>query len=210
MSEHRFRRLPTRIEGREHARKALDSGKGILAISHHTTCLEIGGRIASSVFPPAAGMYRPLRNPVLEWYQSRSRSRYGERMIAKQDLRSAIRYLRGGGVLWYAPDQDFGAKRSVFAPFFGIETATLEATSRLIEMTDCVVLPLFPEFEPERRCYTVHIHPPMDGLPSHDILRDLTRINAILEQEVRRAPEQYWWIHRRFKTRPEGEAPFYD
>ena len=209
MPDHRFQRL-TRIKGLEHARRALASGKGILAVSHHTTCLEIGGRVAGSAFPSSAGMYRPLNNQVIEWYQSRARKKYCERMISKRDLRAAIRYLRGGGYLWYAPDQDFGAKRSIFIPFFGIPTATLEATGRLIEMTGCVVLPLFPEYEPERKRYTLHIHPPMDDLPSGDMVRDLTRINAMMEQEVRRAPEQYWWIHRRFKTRPEGEAPFYD
>ena len=209
MPDRRFQRL-VRIEGLEHAKQALERGKGILAISHHTPCLEIGGRMAGSSFPNSAGMYRPLKNPVIEWYQTRARKRYSERMISKRDMRTAIRYLRKGGYLWYAPDQDFGAKRSVFVPFFGIQTATLEATARLIEMTDCVVLPMFPEYEPRRRCYTLHIHPPMDDLPSHDIVRDLSRINEILEQEVRRAPDQYWWIHRRFKTRPEGEKPFYD
>jgi KDO2-lipid IV(A) lauroyltransferase len=209
MPDHRFQQL-TRTEGLEHARRALASGKGILAISHHTTCLEIGGRMAGSAFPDSAGMYRPLKNPVIEWYQTRARRRYSERMISKRDMRTAIRYLRKGGYLWYAPDQDFGAKRSVFVPFFGIQTATLEATGRLIEMTNCVVLPMFPEFDPDRRCYTLHIHPPMDDLPSDDIVNDLARINEIMEQEVRRVPEQYWWIHRRFKTRPEGEQPFYD
>jgi len=209
MPDRRFQKL-IHVEGLEHAQRALESGKGILAISHHTTCLEIGGRMAGGVFPGSAGMYRPLKNPVIEWYQTRARKRYSAFMISKRELRTAIRYLRRGGALWYAPDQDFGARRSVFVPFFGIQTATLEATGRLIEMTGCVVLPLFPEFEAHRRRYTLHIHPPMDDLPSRDLVSDLARINAILEQEVRRAPEQYWWIHRRFKTRPAGEKPFYD
>jgi len=209
MSERRFRRL-ARISGLGHAEEALAQGKGVLAITHHATCLEIGGRLIGSAFPRSRGVYRPLRNPVIEWYQNRSRLRYSEGMISKRDMRAAIRFLRSGGILWYAPDQDFGAERSVFTPFFGIQTATLAATSRLVEMTGCRVVPMFPSFDEETRSYTMEVLPPMEGIPSGDMEKDLSRINALIEEQVRRAPAQYWWIHRRFKTRPDGEEPFYD
>jgi KDO2-lipid IV(A) lauroyltransferase len=130
-------------------------------------------------------------------------------MISKRDMRAAIRYLRGGGVLWYAPDQDFGPKQSEFVAFFGIPAATLVATVRLVELTGCRVVPMFPRYDAPTGQYVVTFHPPLDDFPSGDIVKDLARVNALLEEQVRAAPEQYWWIHRRFKTRPQGESPFY-
>jgi len=184
--------------------------RGVLVVTAHFTCLEVGARVLGTSFPGAAGMYRPLRSPVLEWYQNRGRSRYAAAMIPKDDLRGTVRFLRRGGVLWYAPDQDFGAERSVFAPFFGIPTATLTATTRLVKMTDCLVVPMFPAYDPERRKYVATFSPPLENFPGDDELAALARVNAVLEEQIRSAPEQYWWIHRRFKTRPPEEPPFYD
>jgi KDO2-lipid IV(A) lauroyltransferase len=155
-------------------------------------------------------MYRPLKNPVLEWYQTHARSRYSEGMISKRDMRSAIRYIRQGGVLWYAPDQDFGPGQSEFVPFFGIQAATLKATQRIPKMASCPVVPMFTSYDTKTRRYTVRILPAMTDFPSADPLRDLARVNAELEQHIRQYPGQYWWIHRRFKTRPPGEPPFYE
>lgn len=157
----------------------------------------------------AAGIYRPLKSPVLEYYQNLKRLSYGEGMIQKRDMRSAVRFLRQGGNLWYAPDQDFGPKQTLFAPFFGIQTASLLATIRLAKMTDCAVVPMFPAFDQSSGHYTVKLLPALENFPSSDDLADLTRINAIMEAHIRTVPEQYWWIHRRFKTRPPDEAPFY-
>lgn len=208
-SESRLRRMGD-VEGAEHALDPIAEGRGVILITAHLTCLEIGARLAALSFPSAGGMYRPLRSPVLEWYQNRSRLKYTQIMISKSDMRSAVRFLRGGGLLWYAPDQDFGAKQSVFVPFLGIQTATLAATVRLVEMTGAVVVPMFPAYDSATRRYTVRLFPALEDFPTGDIAADLTRISTMLEQQVRRAPEQYWWIHRRFKTRPPGEPPFYD
>jgi KDO2-lipid IV(A) lauroyltransferase len=206
----RFHRRVSGVVGLEHLRAAAAGGHGVLVITAHFTCLEIGARAAGRAIGDAAGMYRPLRNPVLEWYQNRSRTQYTECMIPKSDLRAAVRYLKKGGVLWYAPDQDFGAQRSVFVPFFGIPTATLVATERLVQLTGCRVVPMFPVYDRASRRYSVRFWPALDDFPSGDEMRDLTRINRSLEDQVRQAPDQYWWIHRRFKTRPPGEPPFYD
>jgi KDO2-lipid IV(A) lauroyltransferase len=202
-------RAMSRIEGGEHLDAAREEGKGVLLITGHITCLEIGGRITGMAFPGCSGIYRPLKSPVLEWYQNRGRARYSVGMIRKSEMRSAIRFLRRDGILWYAPDQDFGARQSLFVPFFGIPAATLLATVKLVAATGCAVVPMFPSYDPEQRRYTVSFQPALKDFPSGSDLRDLTRINRILEAQVRQAPEQYWWIHRRFKTRPEGEAPFY-
>jgi KDO2-lipid IV(A) lauroyltransferase len=113
-------------------------------------------------------------------------------------------------MLWYAPDQDFGRRQSLFVPFFGIPAATLTATARLVELTGCRVVPMFPRYDEATGQYVVQFHPALENFPTGDIVADLTRVNAMLEEQVRKAPEQYWWIHRRFKTRPEGEPTFYD
>jgi KDO2-lipid IV(A) lauroyltransferase len=196
------------VDGLEHIEDAVSRGQGILVVTAHFTCLEMGARILGERWS-GRGLYRPLKNPVLEWYQNRGRSRYASGMISKRDMRGAIRFLRDGGFLWYAPDQDFGARNSVFAPFFGVPTATLLATHKLPRMTGCLVLTMFPRYVPETGRYRVTVSAPLDEFPGDDPVADLGRLNAVLEAQVRQAPEQYWWIHRRFKTRPEGEPDFY-
>lgn len=206
----RFLRRIGRAEGVEELRRAAAQGHGVLVITAHFSCLDIGAHIAALAIGNAGGIYRPLRSPVLEWYQNRSRARWTECMFRKSDLRSAIRYLRGGGVLWYAPDQDFGPNQSVFVPFFGIETATLRATERLASLTGCAVVPMFPVYDKAARKYVVTFQPALQDFPSGDTIQDLASVNALMEAQVRQAPDQYWWIHRRFKTRPPAEPPFYD
>lgn len=208
MSRRRFQSM-ARIDGLEHLLEAKKAGRGVLLITNHMTCLEIGGRVSSEA-APVTGVYRPLGNEVIEWYQNRGRLRYAQAMVSKREMRSAIRYLRKGGILWYAPDQDFGPHQSMFVPFFGIPTATLEATHKLIALTGCAVVPMFPEFLPQERKYLLRIQPPLADFPGEDAAADLARLNAEMEAHIRRVPDQYWWIHRRFKTRPEGEAPFYE
>jgi KDO2-lipid IV(A) lauroyltransferase len=207
--ERRFRRA-VRTEGAEHLDAARAGGKGIMLITAHVTCLEMGGRITCISAPETHPVYRPLRSPVLEWYQNRSREAYSAPAISNRDTRGVLRALRRNEAIWYAPDQDFGPERSVFAPFFGIETATLEATVRLVQLSGCAVVPMYPEFDDRAGTWTLRFDAPLDGFPSGDTRADLARVNWIFEDKIRRLPEQYWWIHRRFKTRPEGEPPFYD
>lgn len=210
-SDRRMRRM-SRVEGLEHVIEAQAGGRGILLVTAHLSCLEIGARLmALGLGPerPASGIYRPLRNPVIEWYQNRGRALYAASMISKREMRSAIRLLRQGGLVWYAPDQDFGPEQSVFVPFFGIQTATLVATHRLAEMTGCAVVPMFPVYDETSRRYTIRFLPALDNFPGPDVHAGLARVNAIMEAHIRTAPGQYWWIHRRFKTRPAGEPPFY-
>lgn len=205
----RIRRM-SRTVGAEHVRAAQASGKGVMLITAHVSCLEMGGRVAVFTVPTARPVYRPLKNPVLEWYQNRSRARYVAGCISKREPRAIIRFLRRGGILWYAPDQDFGPERSIFAPFFGIETATLEATERLVQLSGCKVVPMYPVYDAATKTYEVTFDAALENFPSGDAREDLGRINRIFEEKIRARPEQYWWIHRRFKTRPEGEPPFYD
>ncbi len=197
------------VIGFRYLEHAMQEGSGVLVVTCHNTCLEIGARIAARRVW-ASGIYRPLENEVLEWYQNRCRARYCKSMLSKKNLRGGVRQLRDGGVLWYAPDQDFGREQSVFAPFFGIQAATLLATQRLPKMSGCAVVMMFPWYDARARRYRVEFLPALQDYPSDDPVADLTRINSLIEERVRLHPEQYWWIHRRFKTRPEGEPPFYD
>jgi KDO2-lipid IV(A) lauroyltransferase len=199
-----------KVHGLENLFDAEERGDGVLVLTSHNTCLEIGGCIMGYTVQ-GRGVYRPMRNEVMDWYQNRCRRRYSEGgMISKRDVRAMIRLLRSGGMLWYAPDQDFGLDQSVFASFFGIQTATLLATHRLPRITGCAVVPMFPRYDRKRRRYDVYLYPALEDFPTDDPVADLERINAILEAQVREEPEQYWWIHRRFKTRPKGEPPFYE
>ena len=196
------------VEGAEHVLRPLARGRGVLMISGHFTPLEFAGRIAALKIPAAAAMYRPLRSAVLEWYQNRKRAEY-VLPISQKDLRKATRFLQAGGALWYAPDQDFGPARSVFVPFFGIRTATLKTTERLVALTGCAVVPMFPAFHADSGTYSVTFHPALENFPSGDIVEDLGRVSALMEEHAKKFPDQYWWVHRRFKTRPAGEPAFY-
>lgn len=199
----------TRVEGLENLQDAEELGRGVLLLTFHTTCLEMGGHILGSKTRGSC-VYRPLKNPVIEWYQNRGRKRLAEYLIKKDNPRQAVRILKKGGVVWYAPDQDFGADQTAFAPFFGIQASTLLATRRFPALTGCAVVPMFPRYEKNSGMYVVTVYPALDNFPSDDELADLTRVNAVMEEQIRKVPEQYWWIHRRFKTRPPGEPPFYD
>lgn len=190
------------VMGLEHLQAAREGGRGVLLLTGHATCIELGARLLGERVVGRA-IYRPLRQPVLEAFQNKGRSRYAEAMIARDDVRAMIRYLRAGGVLWYAPDQDFGAERSTFAPFFGIPTATLSGLPDLVRLGRARVVPMYPLKLPDGRLQ-VRLEPAWEHYPSGDTQADLTRFNAFLERQIRLNPPQYWWLHRRFKTAPPG------
>jgi KDO2-lipid IV(A) lauroyltransferase len=130
-------------------------------------------------------------------------------MFDKDDIRGTVRYLRAGGTLWYAPDQDMRSKDTVFAPFFGVPAATITATHHLARLSGALVVPFFHHRLPGGRGYVLRLGAPLENFPSADILADTARINTCIEDMVRAAPEQYLWVHKRFKTRPPGAAPVY-
>jgi KDO2-lipid IV(A) lauroyltransferase len=203
----------SQLNGFENLEAAQSTGRGVLLMGLHSTCLEMGGHIVGMEMKRrgwiAAPMYRPLKNEVVEWYQNRGRLQYADGMISKRNMRSAIRQLRRGNIVWYAPDQDFGPDQTAFAPFFGIQTASLLATHKLAALTGCAVVPMHPFYDVATKSYRLRLLPALQGFPSNDEAADLTRINRLTEELIRAAPDQYWWVHRRFKTRPPGEPPFY-
>lgn len=200
-----------RCEGVEHVEQARKSGRGVMLLAAHSTGIEMGGWYPARLAGKPWIVYRSLRSPVIEWYSTRCRLRFiGGGLSNKGVFRQMVKHLREGGALWYSPDQDFGPDRSEFAPFFGIQTATLLALVQVVERSGCEVVPLLTAFDEKSRKYVGQFLPPMKDFPSGDVVADLARYNAMVEAHVRQWPQQYWWIHRRFKTRPEGEPPFYD
>jgi len=207
-SDRRMASIPTRIEGIEHLEAARAQGKGVLLVGGHFSHLELCARLVSQRIR-IAGMYRRMDSSVFEWVVLRARLRYAAAMFDKDDLRGTVKYLRGGGTLWYAPDQDMRSKDTVFVPFFGVSAATITATHHLARMSGAVVIPFFHRRMPGRQGYALRLGTPLEGFPGTDALADTARVNTCIEQMVREAPEQYLWVHKRFKTRPPGEPTIY-
>lgn len=189
------------IEGLDILQRLQAEGRGVLMVSGHFMTLEMCGRLLCD-HVPLAGMYRRHRSPVMEWAVLRGRLRYASAMFGNDDIRGAIRHLKRGGLLWYAPDQDMRGKDTVFAPFFGVPAATITATHQLARISGCAVVPFFHRREGSR--YVLRIAPPLAPFPTDDAVTDSARVNAAIEAMVREAPSQYLWIHRRFKRQPDG------
>ncbi len=199
-------RRTVRIEGLEHLAAVAAEGHGALLISGHFMNLEICGRLLCD-HVALAGIYREHSGAAMEWAVKRGRLRYAAAMFRQEELRPALRHLKQGGLLWYAPDQDMLGKNTVFAPFFGIPAATITATHQLARLSGCAVLPFFHHREGDR--YVLRIGAPLASFPGADAAVDSARVNAQIEAMVRAAPEQYLWIHRRFKRRPPGQSSVY-
>ena len=194
-------RRTVRIEGLELLDGIRAQGRGVLMVSGHFMTLEMCGRLMCDHLP-LAGMYRRHRSPVMEWAVKRGRLRYAKAMFTNDEVRAAIRHLKQGGFLWYAPDQDMRGKDTVFAPFFGVPAATITATHQFARLSGCAVVPFF--HRREGADYVLRVGAPLEDFPSNDAAADSTRVNAAIEAMVREAPTQYLWIHRRFKRRPPG------
>ena len=207
-SDRRMAALPTTIEGLEHLEAARARGKGVLLVGGHFSHLELCARLVSQRIR-IAGMYRRMDSTVFEWVVLRARLRYAAAMFDKDDIRGTVKYLRAGGTLWYAPDQDMRSKDTVFVPFFGVPAATITATHHLARLSGAVVIPFFHRRLPDGSGYVLRLGAPLEDFPGADVLEDTARVNACIEQMVREAPEQYLWVHKRFKTRPPGAAAIY-
>jgi KDO2-lipid IV(A) lauroyltransferase len=197
------------IEGLEHLQAARAQGKGVILLGGHYTTLEISGSLLAFHTDGIHPIYKPAHNALYEAVMAGARKRLFDGLLDNSDMRAILRVLKAGKIIWYAPDQDFGRERSVFAPFFGVPTATLVTTSRLARLSGAPVLPFYSERLPHNRGYLLRVGAPLAEFPSGDDLADATAVNAAIEAQVRRTPEQYLWIHKRFKTRPEGEPGLY-
>lgn len=198
------------IEGLEHIQQAQAQQQGVLLLGTHSTLLDAGGYICAQYFDPDV-VYRPQNNPLLDMLIYRCRATIYTHQIDHDDMRGLIRHLKNGRAIWYSPDQDFGLKQGVMAPFFGVAAATVTAHRRLLKISKAVAIPLYfyryGELHDPK--YHILIEPALESMPSEDEVADATRVNAIIERQLRIAPSQYMWFHRRFKTRPDGYEKIY-
>ena len=206
-SEDRLRPL-VEIRGKEHIDKALESGRGMILLTGHFTSLEIGARLLA-LFMPVQVMYRTQKDPLFDRFLYSKRSSYFVNAISRKNTRRLIKGIKKQIPTWYAPDQSFHDEKNVFAPFLGVETATITASSRLAQASNALMLRFYPERKRDGSGYILWIEPPLADFPSDDDIADATKINASIEKFVRQHPGHYMWIHQRFKTRPAGEAGFY-
>lgn len=198
----------TTINGAEHIAAASAAGRGIILLSAHFTTLEISGRVLSLNCPPFDAVFRRHRNPFFTEILRTGRERSARSTIEKNDIKSMVRSLRDGHPVWYAPDQSYNLKQSAMLPFFGVPSMANTATSTLARLGKAVVLPYFPRRLPDDS-YELTVLPPLEGFPGDDAAADTLRYHAILEERIRLCPEQYYWVHRKYKNLPEGEADFY-
>ncbi|UTW07246.1 lipid A biosynthesis lauroyl acyltransferase [Pseudomonas benzenivorans] len=203
----RLARLGT-FEGLEHLQQAEADGQGVILMALHFTTLEMGGGLIG-MRQNMYGMYRPHKNPLFDYVQRRGREQRLQGVIERDDVRGMLKLLRAGGVVWYAPDQDYGAQRSVFVPLFGVPAATVTATSKFARLGRARVIPFTQVRLADGSGYRVVVHPPLQDFPSDSEEADCLRINQWIEQAIGACPEQYLWAHRRFKTRPSGEPKLY-
>lgn len=184
-------------------------GKGILLVGAHFVHLDLCGAMLC-LEAPMGVIYRKNNNPVMEKVITEGRERIFAGVYERQDMRGIARQLRAGAAIWYAPDQDFNHRQSVFAPFFGIKASTLTATSRLAKLGNAAVLGLFHYRDPTTHRYRIVFKPLDPSFPTGDDVEDATLVNQMIEKAIREEPSQYMWVHRRFKTRPPDEPSLYD
>ncbi len=206
-SDERLRRL-VKATGLEHIQQSLRRGKGVILLGAHFTNMELGLRLLS-LFQPCQMMYRKNNNPLLDYIIHRGRSRHPGQMFPREDVRTLYRSLKQNLVVWYAPDQNYGRRHCVFVPFFVPPAATITTTSRFARKSGAAVIPFVQYRLAGKRGYEVVVLPPLSNFPTEDDVADARVINEVLEREIRRSPEQYLWVHRRFKTRPPGEKDLY-
>ena len=200
-------KIPVEIEGLDHLEAARAAKRGVLLVGAHLSHLELCARLVSQRIR-IAGMYREHEDAAFEWAIKRARLGYASAMFTKDELRQTVRWLKAGGTIWYAPDQDMRGKDVVFAPFFGVPAATITATHHLARLSGALVIPFFHRRR-DKGGYAIRLEPPLADFPGEDAIADTTRVNACIERMVREAPAQYLWMHKRFKTRPPGEASVY-
>lgn len=201
-------RATARITGLDHLREAQASGRGVMLISGHFMTLELCGRLLCDHIA-LAGMYREHDQAALEWAVKRGRLRYASAMFTREELRPALRHLKQGGMLWFAPDQETMRGDSVFVPFFGHAAWSLTSTHQLARLSGAAVLPFAHRRETDGS-YTLEVKPPLADFPGKDATHDTARVMAEIEALVRTAPTQYLWLHQRFKRRPDGAPSLYD
>ncbi|BBO99322.1 lysophospholipid acyltransferase family protein [Sulfuriferula nivalis] len=197
------------VEGWEHF-EAIQN-EPVILLAPHFVGLDMGGVPLLLKHYKLVSMYSRLKNPLFDALMLKARHRFGEHTLISrhEGVRPLIREIKRGAALYYLPDQDFGAKDAEFAPFFGVPAATINALPRLAKVSHANILPAVTRQLPNGLGYVLKFYPAWDNFPSDNMLADITRMNAFIEERVLEMPEQYFWLHKRFKTRPLGETSVY-
>jgi len=195
------------VEGLNYLREAQGAGRGVLLLTGHFVHPDLMG-VFLSRYCDYHAMVRPQKSAFLNDFAEKKRS-YAQSVLYQHEQLKCCRLLKKGHMVAYFADQDYGIKHSVFAPFFGRPAATVLATEKMASISNAVVLPAFFFRDTKNQTYRLVFMPMLSPFPCADALSSATAVNAVIEQAVRRYPEQYLWTHRRFKSRPEGESPIY-
>ena len=197
-----------KLVGIEHLNAAIEAGQGIILLSAHFTTLEIMGRVLALNCPPFDAVYRKNRSDFITELLRTGREISADDTIEKRDIKKMVRNLRKGRPVWYAPDQSYDRKGSVVVEFFGVPCMHTTATSALARLGRAVTLPFFPR-RLEDGSYEFTILPPLENFPGDDDVEDTRKYIQALEAHIRKCPEQYFWIHRKFKNLPDGYPDYY-
>ncbi len=195
------------LHGAHYLRQARQEGRGVLLLSAHYTGLDLCAYFVSTI-EPLHWVYRRQTNPVFDWMMRNGRARFSLSLLERGQVQRLVRLLREGAVVGYLADQDYGPRHSVFADFFGVPAATITAVSRIARLSGAAVI--FAAYQRKASGgYRMDLLPAPKDFTATDTVRDAQCLNQLLEETLEPHPEQYLWIHRRFKTRPEGSAPLY-
>jgi len=198
----------TTVTGVDHVLDAVNKGKGVILLSGHFTTLEVSGRVMRLSIPPFDGVYRRHRSDFMNEILRTGRERSAANAIEKRDIKRMVRSLRDGRTVWYAPDQSYDRKGSEVVAFFGVPSMHTTATSTLARLGNAVVVPFFPR-RLDNGHYELTILPPLEEIPSDDPVADTELYVRVLEERIRLCPEQYFWIHRKFKNLPDSYPDYY-
>lgn len=196
------------IEGLENLHKAQQQGNGVIILTAHFTCLEVGGPVLNHHVPFQV-MYKRAHNDLFDAFMRYHRGRLYKAVVSHHKPITLIKGLKKGYAAWYAPDQDFGGKDSVFVPFFGVNATALTAPARFSKITSSPVVPYYIKRKDDASGYKLTILPALENFPTNDAVTDAKIINQTLEKMILQNPEQYLWVHKRYKNRPQGEVDIY-
>ncbi len=193
-----------RIEGKEHLDQAIKTNKAVILLTGHFTTLEIGSRLIGFYCDKYNGVFKKAHNPLFNAIMVRYRSKFGDALIENKNVRGIIRGLKNGHATWFAPDQDFADQDIVFTPYLGGIASTLTATAKLAKITGAAVVPFYPVRLDNGKGYKLIVLPALENFPSGNIEADSAIVNKTIEGMVYNNPEQYLWLHKRFKNQPAG------
>jgi len=197
------------FKGQENVEASLNNNRAVIFMAAHSLGLEAAVAAATMDYP-SSGPFNPMKNKLVDWLVARGRSRHGGILYTREaGLRPIIKDVRGGYTMFYLPDEDLGADRSIFAPFFGVEKASVPVLGRLAKSCKADVLPCMACYDEKKHRYVINVLPPLKDFPTGDDYSDTLAMNQSLEEIIRLCPAQYFWTMKLFKTRPDGQSKLY-